>query len=320
MRVLVIGTGFGRQAMAPVYRGLGFDVEVVSPRDESALHRALNAGVDLVSVHSPPFLHRQHVTAAVDRGYPVLCDKPFGRNADEARAMRDHAARRAVPTFLNFELRHQPARAEFKKLADSGVIGTPRHLSWTFFGAGLRGRPHGWINERDTGGGWIGANGAHLIDYTRYLFGSEITGCGGVARIEDPHRPDPQGRPRRATAEDAYSAWFVTENGCTATHDTAFAAAVALPPRMVLTGSAGALELIGDSRLIVHRADADPMTHEFPPAPPRSFYEPALTPWLEQVADALRTGRPATPSFDDGVAVAEVMDRLRANVIEQVMQ
>ena len=97
MRVLVIGTGFGRQAMAPVYRGLGFDVEVVSPRDESALHRALNAGVDLVSVHSPPFLHRQHVTAAVDRGYPVLCDKPFGRNADEARAMRDHAARRAVP-------------------------------------------------------------------------------------------------------------------------------------------------------------------------------------------------------------------------------
>jgi hypothetical protein len=53
---------------------------------------------------------------------------------------------------------------------------------------------------------------------------------------------------------------------------------------------------------------------EFSPAPGEA-HEPALTPWLECVRDALREGRQITPSFDDGVAVAEAMDRLRANVI-----
>ncbi|MGV0838217.1 Gfo/Idh/MocA family protein [Mycolicibacterium thermoresistibile] len=315
MKVVVIGTGFGRHAMAPVYRALGFDVEVVSPRDEDAVHRAVAGDVDLVSVHSPPFLHRRHVVAALDQGRAVLCDKPFGRNADEARAMRDHAAERGVPTFLNFELRRQPARAKLKELTDAGVIGTPRHLSCTFFGNGLRGRRHGWINDREAGGGWIGANGAHLIDFTRWLFGSEIADCGGVARIEDPVHPDADGQPRTATAEDAYSAWFVTENGCTATHDTGFAAAVAVPPRMLLTGSAGALELIGDTRLVVRRPDAEDVTHDFAAPPPRAYFEPALTPWLTRVQESLRTGRPTTPDFDDGVAVAEVMDRLREQTL-----
>ena len=53
------------------------------------------------------------------------------------------------------------------------------HLNWTFFGSGLRGRKYGWINDRELGGGWIGAYGSHLIDFTRWLFGSEVADCGG---------------------------------------------------------------------------------------------------------------------------------------------
>ncbi len=91
MRVAVIGTGFGKHAAAPAYESLGFDVEVVSPRDDSAVQKAIASDVDLVSVHSPPFMHLDHVTAAIDHGHAVLCDKPFGRNAAEAEAMRDRA-------------------------------------------------------------------------------------------------------------------------------------------------------------------------------------------------------------------------------------
>ena len=36
MKVAVIGTGFGKHAAAPAYRTMGFDVEVVSPRDGDA--------------------------------------------------------------------------------------------------------------------------------------------------------------------------------------------------------------------------------------------------------------------------------------------
>jgi predicted dehydrogenase len=304
MKVVVIGTGFGKYAAAPAYEALGFDVEVVSPRDEAAVKTALASDVDLVSVHSPPFMHVDHVMAAIDGGHPVLCDKPFGRNAEEALAMRDRAAQAGILNFLNFEFRFNESWAKVKELADSGAIGTPAHLSWTFFGSGLRGRKYGWINDRERGGGWIGAYGSHLIDYTRWLFGSEITGCGGATRIE--------GSPPEATAEDAYSAWFELANGCTAAHDTGFAAAVPTTPRATLTGSSGSIELTADTTLHVHRPGQDSQTFEFAPAPRRSP-PPALSAFLAQVGEALRTGTQITPSFDDGVAVARTMDQLRAS-------
>jgi predicted dehydrogenase len=303
MKVAVIGTGFGKHAAAPVYESLGFDVEVVSPRDDSAVQKAIASGVDLVSVHSPPFMHLDHVTAAIDHGRAVLCDKPFGRSAAEAEAMRDHARAAGVLHFLNFEFRFNESWSKVKQLADDGLIGTPTHLNWTFYGSGLRGRKYGWINDRESGGGWIGAYGSHLIDFTRWLFDSDVAECGGVTRID--------GSPPAATAEDAYSAWFTMVNGCTAAHDTGFAAAVPLAPRATLLGSTGSIELTADTTLVVRRPGEESQTFEFPPAPRRSP-PPALSTFLGKVADALRTGAQIAPSFDDGLAVARTMDLLRA--------
>ena len=317
LKVAVIGTGFGKHAAAPAYQSVGFDVEVVSPRDESAVQHALAADVDLVSVHSPPFMHLGHVVAAIDHGRAVLCDKPFGRNAEEAAIMRDRARDAGVLHFLNFEFRWKESWAKVKQLTDDGIIGCPTHLSWIFFGSGLRGRRYGWINDRELGGGWIGAYGSHVIDFTRWLFGTEVSECGGVTRIEDPEHVDRDGTSRKATAEDAYSAWFVMENGCTAVHDTGFATTTPLVPRATLTGSAGSIELIGDSKLVVRRPGEDTETMELAPPAPRTP-DPALVAYFQQVAEALRARTQIVPSFDDGVAVAQVMDRLRANAIQAV--
>lgn len=303
MKVVVLGTGFGKHAAAPVYENLGLDVEVISPRDDAAVKTAITSDVDLVSVHSPPFMHVDHVNAAIDHGHAVLCDKPFGRNADEAESMRDRARDAGVLNFLNFEFRRNESWSKIKKLADDGIIGTPKHLNWSFYGSGLRGRKYGWINDRERGGGWIGAYGSHLIDFTRWLFNSEVADCGGVTRID--------GSPPEATAEDAYSAWFTMANGATAAHDTGFGGAVPLAPRATLLGSDGSLELTADTKLTVYRPGEDPQTFEFPPVPRRSP-PPALAAFLSDVVDAVRTGTQMTPSFDDGVAVAHAMDLLRA--------
>lgn len=312
MRVLVIGTGFGKHAAAPAYESAGFEVEVVSPRDEAAIRRGLASGVDLVSVHSPPFLHVDHVTAALDQGLAVLCDKPFGRTADEAAQMWDRARDAGALNFLNFEFRCRESWAKVKELADGGAIGTPTHLSWNWFGNGLRGRGYGWINDAELGGGWIGAYGSHLIDFTRWLFDSEIVDCGGVTRIDDPIHPDSDGVLKQATAEDAYAAWFVLDNGATAAQDTGFAAAVPTLPRALLLGTDGSIELTADTRLVLRGNGSEAHTIDFDrPGRP----DPALTAFFTQVAEALRTGTQIAPSFDDGLAVARVMERLRANAV-----
>jgi predicted dehydrogenase len=80
VRVGVIGTGFGARVVAPVFAATeGCDVvDVVSARDAKAVAELCRRDLDLVSVHSPPFLHAEHVRAAIDAGHHVLCDKPFG--------------------------------------------------------------------------------------------------------------------------------------------------------------------------------------------------------------------------------------------------
>ena len=153
MKVVVIGTGFGGRTVAPIYARLGFDVKVVSPREINEIEAAFAGDVDLVSIHSPPFLHHQHVMFALDHGRAVLCDKPFGRDAAEARAMCDRARALGVLHFLNFEFRRQPSRVKLKQLLDEGAIGQLHHISWTFIGNGLRRQTHRWLFDAESAGG-----------------------------------------------------------------------------------------------------------------------------------------------------------------------
>ena len=334
MKVTIVGTGFGQYAMAPVYRKLGFDVEVVTPRDKEKVERVLASDADLVSIHSPPFMHHDHVMRAIDHGHAVLCDKPFGLNAGQARAMRDRARERGVLHFLNYEVRSKPSRAKLKELVQDGLIGKPCHLSWTFFSNGLRASNYGWVNEPALGGGWVAAYASHCIDVIRWIFESEVAKCGGISRVETGVLPDRDGVARRVTAEDAYSAWFVMENGCTANQDTAYGAAVPLPMHISVMGSEGAIELIGEKVTLRRAARTAPgeiipaaerirrgllaaegnAVFDFPPAAGEA-HEPALLPWLERVREALKSGRQIAPSFDDGLAVAQVMDQLKANFV-----
>lgn len=332
MKVAVIGAGFGKYAVAPVYRKLGLEADVVTPRDAGAVERVLASDADLVSVHSPPFMHFEHVMKAIEAGKAVLCDKPFGLDAKQARAMRDRARAKGVLHFANLEMRNKPVRARILELVRQGAIGEPKHLSWTFISNGFRGGTHGWVHDKALGGGWINAYGSHLIDFMRCLFDSEVADCGGVTRIDDPLRKDRDGAEREATGEDAYTAWFRMANGATVCHDTAYCAPVPLPSRVTVVGTAGAIEVINDTKLSVRSAvDVEGLSAEerikrgllagegdrvedFTPAPGEA-HEPSLLPWLSQVKASLESGTQIRPSLDDAVEVAEAMDMLRTNTI-----
>ena len=313
MKVAVIGTGFGERVVAVVWRRLGCEVEIISPRDDAGIARACGSGVDLVSIHSPPFLHHDHVLQALRHGRNVLCDKPFGRNAQEAAAMRDAAVATGVLHFLNFEFRCHPARQLAKALLDAGAIGTLRHINWNFIGNGLRKQPFRWLFDKDQAGGWIGAYGSHAIDAMRFYFADEVTDCGGIMRTDTPIRLDRAGVAHEATAEDGFSAWFTLQNGGTASLDTAFSTEVNLPQRVHLLGSEGTIEIVDDLELRVRRPGQETETHQFA-ASDWDAHEPGIVPWLTAVRDAVASGRQISPSFDDGLAVAQTMDAMRCGM------
>ncbi len=186
---------------------------------------------------------------AIDAGRAVLCDKPFGRSVDEAIAMTEAAEAAGVVNLVNFEFRHQPARRTMKRLLESGAIGRPEHLTYTASTAGSRAplRPWGWLFDRSLGGGWIGAFGSHAIDLIRWLLG-DITRAGATSWINITDRPDLEGVLHRCDAEDAFNGWVELRSGATASVDTSFTAGVSVTPRIVIAGSHGAIENVGDAR------------------------------------------------------------------------
>jgi predicted dehydrogenase len=313
MRVAIIGAGFGARVVAGVFEETGAEVvDVVSPRDPAAVRAAVAAPVDLVSVHSPPFLHVEHVSWAIDAGHDVLCDKPFGRSAADAAAMLALAEGAGVLHFVNFEFRQDPTRAALRQVVRDGQIGDPVHLHWTAFNSGSR-RPlrnHGWLFERDTGGGWIGAFGSHAIDTIRGIMG-EIERADATLRTDIRERPDADGVMHPCTAEDAFTARFQVAGGATAVLDTAFSAPVNLSPRITVFGTEGVAELVGARELTVRRPGEAPIVEAFAPFE-GDPHLPAMRPWAALVRDAVETRRQITPSFADGVACARVMDLLRA--------
>ena len=314
VRVGIIGTGFGARVVAPAFTSAGLDVvEVVTPRDDAAVAALCKRpDVDLVSVHSPPFMHTTHVGWALDAGHAVLCDKPFGRSAAEAEAMVDAAAQAGVVNLLNFEFRHEPARVRVKQMLDDGAIGELEHLQWSALTSGSRVplRRYGWLFDRSLGGGWVGAWGSHAVDAVRWLLG-EVTAAGARCRVTIAERPDRDGVLHRCDAEDAFTAWMTVEGGATVGIDTSFAAAASLPTHVVICGSEGTIDITNDKRIVLRRLDG---TREEVELEGRTGdpHAGALGAWAHVIADAVASGRQVAPSFADGLACRRVLDAMLA--------
>jgi predicted dehydrogenase len=314
IRVGVIGTGFGARVVAPVFAATdGCEVvDVASARDAGAVAELCRRDLDLVSVHSPPFLHAEHVRAAIGARHHVLCDKPFGLHAGETAEMLELADAGEVVHAVNFAFRHQPARRRAHDLVNDDAIGRVEHVQWTSTSAVFRHptRPHGWLFDRSRGGGWVGAWGSHAVDALRWLVG-EIRDARAQCRVTIPERPDPDGRTRAVDAEDAFTAWFEFESGSTAALDSSSAAPASVAHRIVIAGTKGVLEIVADAKVVLRRADGT--REEFDEIRSERSADPHLVPmrrWAEVVRDAVRDGEPLTPSFADGLACRRVLDRL----------
>ena len=318
MNVGVIGTGFGRRVVAPVFEATEgcFVVDVVSARDDAAVDALVRRPeLDFVAVHSPPFLHARHVRAALAAGKAVLCDKPFALDPEEAAGLEAEARAAGLIALCNFEFRYAPARRQLRQMVDDGTFGRIQRIHWTHISSGSRVplRPFGWLFDRSMGGGWIGAWGSHAVDTLRFVFGAEVEVVAAEARTDIQSRPDRDGVMHECTAEDGVQAVLRLSTGAEVIFDSSFAAPATIPPRIVIEGRDARAELVNDESLRIAASDGTVEVMDVREASERESHVAPMRRWAAVIRDAVHTRviPPDAPTFTDGRVCDEVLLQLR---------
>ncbi|WP_348789075.1 inositol 2-dehydrogenase [Leifsonia sp. NPDC080035] len=88
-----------------------------------------SGGVDAVLIASPTPTHIDLISAAVDAGIPVLCEKPIDLDIARVDTLRPKVASAGVPVALGFNRRFDPAFASVRARVAAGEIGELEQLS-----------------------------------------------------------------------------------------------------------------------------------------------------------------------------------------------
>ncbi len=324
-RVVVIGSGFGARVAAPAWRAAG--AEVVDVRSARALDvdRVITAArPDVVSVHSPPFLHAGHVEAAVTAGAIVLCDKPTTPAAPMTQALIGRLGASAERVYVNFEFRFEPARVELRRLMRSAAIGAITRITWIHHSNGSIEplRPFGWLFDASLGGGWIGAWASHAIDALHSWLDEPLSVQTSEPRIDVPVRFDGDGMPREVTAEDGLVAELRTPSGVRILLDSTFASSDPSPPTIIVEGTDGTITNIADRRLVIDSDSEGPRSWNRTAGRSADRHDAPMRALATALLGSVRRGEGVAsdhsalettplPTLADGLRVDRVLDELR---------
>ena len=119
---------------------------------------------------------------ALECGKHVLCEKPLGRNSDEAKKMVDAAWHAGVLLKTGFNHRHHPAIWKAHDLCSQGAIGPLMFIRAVYGHGGRPGYDKEWRSDPDlAGGGELLDQGVHIIDLCRWFMGDFTDAFGSIA-------------------------------------------------------------------------------------------------------------------------------------------
>jgi predicted dehydrogenase len=347
LRVGIIGAGFARSTQVPAFQACP-GVEVVSIASahleraeqvarELGIPHALqdwrevvrDPNVDLVSIVTPPHLHREMAVAAVHAGKAVLCEKPTALEASEAEVMWLAAEQRGVMALMDHQLRFLPSRQRMREIIQAGELGTIQHARVRYRSDNRAGpgRPWDWWSDVARGGGLLGALGSHAVDALRFLLGREPQEVLGVLATHVSARLDAQtGEARVVTSDDEVQALLSFGGGLTA----AVSLSVVEPGKPVhvveVFGSRGGLRVEG---LELLRAEVGgrkwepvelPAPERLPTGMADSEWAHGFLMYARAITTALRAGvrtLPGAATFEEGWRNQRVLDGIRRSHSER---
>ncbi len=202
-RIAMVGAGYWAQFQLEGWRDAGAPVQALCNRSAAnaaplaqrfAVPRCytdVGAMLDevrptLVDIVLPPEAQESAVRAALERGIPTICQKPFGSDLAQAEAMTALAESKSTPLVVHENFRFAPWFRECRRLIDSGFFGRLHGITFRLRpgdGQGARAyldrQPYFQAMPRFL----VRETAVHFIDTFRFLLGEVVAVTARLRRL-----------------------------------------------------------------------------------------------------------------------------------------
>jgi predicted dehydrogenase len=288
--------------------------------------------VDLVDACVRPRARTEIMLAAMHHGKHVRSEVPFARNAAEARALRDEAARSGVRNLIGYEWQLMPAFRVLSELARQGYLGDPyfghAQLQFAMYGNPENYREYLWQGEAEEGASGLQNLAGSALGILRQCFDSEVVEVAGMGGTFRKQWRFPDGSTITPDAIDTGLLLARFDNGFAATVQGGWVAGVANNWYLDLYGSEGRLVVETppndgfNCNLRLSGGQRGGLTAEIPTdfteafrrdctLVPREVLPMVICGIAEgfiRLADAIRDGSEAYPNFEDGYRLVKICE------------
>lgn len=302
--------------------------------------------VDVVSICSPNFLHREMAVAAAEAGKPFWIEKPMGRYASDSREIHEAVQRAGVITSVGFNYRHAPAIERARELVRSGRLGRITNVRGSLLAdySSDPAAPLTWRFERErAGSGVLGDLLSHGLDLAQYVVG-RIASVSALAETFIQERPKPAagivdrsaaatGALGRVENEDYAALLFRFEDGAVGTMDSS---RVMRGPHAEYTlevyGTRGSVrwdfQRLNELEVYLDGQEVDGYATHYVAAGDGEFarfqpgagtamgYDDLKTIEAAQFIASVRRGEQLAPSVADGLAAASIVEAAEASLAD----
>ncbi|HZV09792.1 MAG TPA: Gfo/Idh/MocA family oxidoreductase, partial [Novosphingobium sp.] len=305
---------------------------------------AADPDLDIIDVGTRPSFRFPMVMAALRHGKHVYDALPFAMSLADAEAMRDAQQAAGVVGVVDAQFRWSPPAQQMKAMVEAGFIGRPLGFNvqlmlplvehegkpYAYSAFSEHTDPYYWLAEKSSGGSAWRNFATHALLFLTHLLGP-VDEATGMLTTGVPEWFLPNGEVLRPETHDLGSATLRLANGAIGSLQAGWCVPDTEGWRVEIWGDRGRLLLVdnsfgnlqsarlyaGDARLLTYGARScapvpiDPAFYAVPgtttgESGPRDFV--AMDWMFSRMADAIRHGTPASPSFAEAAAVQRVVE------------